>query len=179
MTDDTLAVLPGQTLLCEGATGADLFLIVEGEADVVRGGRIVATLRAGSLVGELGAFTAVRRSATVRARTMLRVRKLDIAAFDRLLATPGVGRALLRQLLQRRTNEERPRVNAPELPFGTLTSTERRVASLVARGLTNREVADELSLSHYTVQSHLKKVYPKLGVRSRVELASAGTGSLD
>jgi DNA-binding NarL/FixJ family response regulator len=110
---------------------------------------------------------------------MLRVRKLDIAAFDRLLATPGVGRALLRQLLQRRTNEERPRVNAPELPFGTLTSTERRVASLVARGLTNREVADELSLSHYTVQSHLKKVYPKLGVRSRVELASAGTGSLD
>ncbi len=63
-----------------------------------------------------------------------------------------------------------------------LTETERRVADLVATGLTNREVAARLFLSVSTVESNLRRVYRKLRVRSRGELshklAGAGTSGL-
>jgi DNA-binding CsgD family transcriptional regulator len=53
----------------------------------------------------------------------------------------------------------------------TLTAAERRVATLVADGRTNREVAAALFLGERTVAGHLTRVYAKLGVRSRTELA--------
>jgi DNA-binding CsgD family transcriptional regulator len=56
-------------------------------------------------------------------------------------------------------------------PSGGLTPSERRVAELVAGGLSNKEVAEQLYLSVYTVQAHLSRVYAKLGVRSRGQLA--------
>jgi DNA-binding NarL/FixJ family response regulator len=52
-----------------------------------------------------------------------------------------------------------------------LTPSEMKVAELVARGQTNREVAAALFLSERTVESHLSNAYRKLGVRSRTELA--------
>jgi DNA-binding NarL/FixJ family response regulator len=52
-----------------------------------------------------------------------------------------------------------------------LTAAERRVATLVAEGKTNHEVAAALFLAERTVASHLTRVYAKLGVRSRTELA--------
>ena len=52
-----------------------------------------------------------------------------------------------------------------------LTPAERRVADLVAEGRTNREVAATLFLGERTVASHLTKIYAKLGVHSRTELA--------
>ena len=52
-----------------------------------------------------------------------------------------------------------------------LTAAERRVATLVAGGRTNREVATELFLGERTVAGHLTHIYAKLGVRSRTELA--------
>jgi DNA-binding CsgD family transcriptional regulator len=52
-----------------------------------------------------------------------------------------------------------------------LTPAERRVATLVAEGRTNREVAAALFLGERTVETHLSHVYAKLGVRSRAELA--------
>ncbi|HET9609558.1 MAG TPA: AAA family ATPase [Acidimicrobiales bacterium] len=53
-----------------------------------------------------------------------------------------------------------------------LTARERLVARLVAGGRTNREVAAELVISAKTVEHHLGRVYAKLGVRSRTELAT-------
>jgi len=53
-----------------------------------------------------------------------------------------------------------------------LTPTEERVAALVASGRTYREAADALFISPRTVQWNLSKVYRKLGVRSRAELAA-------
>jgi DNA-binding CsgD family transcriptional regulator len=47
------------------------------------------------------------------------------------------------------------------------------VAELVAAGRTNREVADALFVSVHTVEANLKRIYRKLGIRSRTELASA------
>jgi DNA-binding CsgD family transcriptional regulator len=52
-----------------------------------------------------------------------------------------------------------------------LTAAERRVAALVADGRTNREVAARLFLAERTVAGHLTRIYAKLGVRSRTELA--------
>jgi DNA-binding CsgD family transcriptional regulator len=54
-----------------------------------------------------------------------------------------------------------------------LSETERRIAELVAAGRRNREVAAALSLSPNTVAWNLSKVYRKLGVSSRTELAHA------
>jgi DNA-binding CsgD family transcriptional regulator len=58
--------------------------------------------------------------------------------------------------------------SAPDWP--ELTESEFTVVSLVAQGATNREVAERLFLSPYTVNSHLRHVFAKLGIRSRVEL---------
>lgn len=52
-----------------------------------------------------------------------------------------------------------------------LTATEARVASLVAGGHTNREIARDLALSQRTLARHLADVYRKLGVSSRTEVA--------
>jgi DNA-binding CsgD family transcriptional regulator len=53
-----------------------------------------------------------------------------------------------------------------------LTPTEGRVAELVAAGGTNREVADALFVSVHTIEANLKRIYRKLGIRSRTELAA-------
>jgi DNA-binding CsgD family transcriptional regulator len=58
-------------------------------------------------------------------------------------------------------------------PAGALTATESEIARLVAAGRTNREVATALHLSARTVEWNLSKLYRKLGVRSRTELARA------
>jgi DNA-binding CsgD family transcriptional regulator len=55
---------------------------------------------------------------------------------------------------------------------GGLTPTERRVADLVAEGRSNKEVADALFVTVRTVEANLTRVYAKLGIRSRTELAS-------
>lgn len=55
-----------------------------------------------------------------------------------------------------------------------LTPQEEAVTALVAQGLSNREVAAELYVSPKTVQYHLTRVYAKLGIRSRTELAALG-----
>ena len=51
-----------------------------------------------------------------------------------------------------------------------LGRAELRVVELVAHGLNNREIAEQLFLSRHTIESHLKRVYAKLHIRSRVEL---------
>jgi DNA-binding CsgD family transcriptional regulator len=64
---------------------------------------------------------------------------------------------------------ERGRIGGRTRSVG-LTPAERRVAELVAKGRTNREVAEALVLGERTVETHLTHIYSKLGVRSRTEL---------
>jgi DNA-binding CsgD family transcriptional regulator len=64
------------------------------------------------------------------------------------------------------------RPQRPASGWAALTGTERSVASLTAEGLTNPEIAGRLFISRYTVETHLKRVFGKLGVRSRTELAA-------
>jgi DNA-binding CsgD family transcriptional regulator len=58
----------------------------------------------------------------------------------------------------------------PVFGWNSLTESERSVADLVAEGLTNREVAARLFISPHTVDAHLRHIYRKLGIGSRVEL---------
>jgi DNA-binding NarL/FixJ family response regulator len=56
--------------------------------------------------------------------------------------------------------------------MGGLTPREREVAALVARGLTNRRVSAELSISERTAANHVAKILRKLGLSSRTQIAS-------
>jgi ATP/maltotriose-dependent transcriptional regulator MalT len=54
--------------------------------------------------------------------------------------------------------------------FADLTPHELNIARLAAEGLTNREIGQQLYLSHRTVSTHLHRIFPKLGISSRTEL---------
>jgi predicted ATPase/class 3 adenylate cyclase/DNA-binding CsgD family transcriptional regulator len=69
------------------------------------------------------------------------------------------------------TRASGPRLR-PSTGWYALTEVERNVATLVAGGLTNPEVAVRLFISRNTVKTHLKHVYEKLGIASRAELAT-------
>ena len=60
----------------------------------------------------------------------------------------------------------------PRFGWPSLTDSERGVADLVASGLSNRETARRLFLSPHTVDFHLRQIYRKLEIGSRVELAA-------
>jgi DNA-binding CsgD family transcriptional regulator len=57
-----------------------------------------------------------------------------------------------------------------------LTESERRVAVLASEGRSNKEIAGALHVTVHTVEAHLSRVYRKLGLRSRAELARRGVG---
>jgi DNA-binding NarL/FixJ family response regulator len=97
---------------------------------------------------------------------------LKTAPRDQLVAavrTVYNGDALLAPASTRKLIEQfaRPRVEAPEL--GELTARERHVLQLLARGLSNAEIARELVVEPSTVKSHVARVLAKLGLRDRVQ----------
>ena len=71
-----------------------------------------------------------------------------------------------------RASGERSRRHLPEAR-DELTAQELQIAQLAAEGLTNREIGQRLFLSHRTISTHLYRVFPKLGISSRVELSAA------
>ena len=112
-----------------------------------------------------------------RARTLLalgvgrRRAKERRAARAALEEARSVFGSLGARIWEQRTAAELGRIGGRAPSSGELTPVERRVAELVAAGRTNKEVAVALFLSTRTVEGHLSRVYGKLGVHSRVELA--------
>jgi ATP/maltotriose-dependent transcriptional regulator MalT len=78
-------------------------------------------------------------------------------------------RRRLRKLGVRR--QHRATAGRPATGWESLTEIEQMTATLVAEGLTNHQVADRMYVSAHTVAFHLKQVFRKLGIGSRVELA--------
>jgi ATP/maltotriose-dependent transcriptional regulator MalT len=90
--------------------------------------------------------------------------------FDALGAAPWATRA--RQEL--RAAGESGRHRLPHA-FDQLTPQELQITQMAAEGLSNREIGQRLYLSHRTIESHLHRVYPKLGITSRTQLAKVLT----
>ena len=85
-----------------------------------------------------------------------------VAAGDALLA-PSVTRRLIREFARR------PAPNASQTVMQSLTPRERDVFDLVARGLSNAEIAARLYLGEATVKSHVTHILIKLGLRDRIQ----------
>jgi hypothetical protein len=101
----------GSVLTTEGSVGRECFVIVDGEAAVQIDGRIVAAVGPGDCVGELALLDSGRRTATVVARTPMRLYTLRTAEFRALLETsPEVSRKIMISLAQRlrRTEADSP-----------------------------------------------------------------------
>ncbi|MFL6205933.1 MAG: LuxR C-terminal-related transcriptional regulator [Acidimicrobiales bacterium] len=92
-----------------------------------------------------------------------------VAVSAEALAEPELGSVVLLQL--RTAVRERSVGLHNGGGLAVLTETERSVTDLVARGLTNRQVGEKLFVSRHTVDAHLRSIFRKLHVSSRVELA--------
>ena len=93
---------PGQVLIKEGHGAYEFFVIVSGQAEVSRGGRVVAHLSAGDWFGELGLLDPGLRDATVTARTPIELVVLAQWDFEQALEeAPGMTRRLLAGMAQR------------------------------------------------------------------------------
>jgi DNA-binding NarL/FixJ family response regulator len=82
------------------------------------------------------------------------------------------GEALLAPTVTRRMIEsflQRPRAPGTSVKVGTLTPREQETLALLARGLTNAEIAAELTVSETTVKTHVGRVLTKLDLRDRVQ----------
>jgi DNA-binding CsgD family transcriptional regulator len=112
-----------------------------------------------------------------RARTQLLLGQLQRRQRQKHLAKATLTEALqtfeeLGSLLwTARARAELERTNVSPARGLELTPSERRVAELAASGITNRQIAAELFISVKTVETNISKVYRKLGIRSRAELA--------
>ncbi len=115
---------------------------------------------------ELGRTLLVRGAVQRRAKRKREARDTLTKALE---VFDGLGAALWAD----KTRAELARIGGRAASSVDLTPTEARVAELVAAGSTNREVADALFVSVHTVEANLKRIYRKLGIRSRTELASA------
>ena len=60
----------------------------------------------------------------------------------------------------------------PPQTLDLLAPQELQIARLAAEGLSNREIGQQLYLSHRTISNHLYRIFPKLGITSRAELAA-------
>jgi DNA-binding CsgD family transcriptional regulator len=162
--------------------------------DQCRLGRGDAANRLGELAGELDGELIGLQSRHARAVTNGNPAQLDAVAagfadlgyllFARDAATQAAGAWERRSESRRATASGRraaelatacagfvPPADERDEPAGNLTRRERQIAGLAASGLSNREIADQLVLSLRTVENHLERVYSKLGISGRRQLA--------
>jgi DNA-binding NarL/FixJ family response regulator len=97
---------------------------------------------------------------------------IRVAAAGDALIAPGVTRRLIARFASQPTPV--PPVTAPpgHRPDG-VTEREREVLTLVGRGMSNREIAGDLSISVATAKAHVARLFAKLGARDRVQLVIA------
>ena len=105
---DELDLPAGKEMATEGDRGREFFVLLKGEADVMKGGRSINTMKEGDFFGEIALVTKMPRTATVTATTDVDVLVITEQAFDNLLKkSPEIGRSVAEALAER---------VAPELP---------------------------------------------------------------
>ena len=78
---------------------------------------------------------------------------------------------LARQVVSSLANDTRGTQAAPQASLHRLSDRERQIAYSVARGMKNRDIAAQLTISENTVKRHLQSIFGKTGARDRLELA--------
>lgn len=111
--------------------------------------------------GELKYFMGVQNDVSKRVKQQRNLRQ----ALEKLFEDPSwLNQMLLERILELDPDED----NTPQVE--QLTKRERTTLELVALGLNNPAIAEELSISANTVRNHVQAIYKKLGVNSRVDL---------
>ncbi len=137
----------------------------------------VASARAA--ISDANAVHAHHHEPFEHARTLLAAGTIERRAKHKALAGEALeqARTIFEQLGARlwceRARRELERTGVHRTPGGELSAAERRVADLAARGATNKQIAAQLFMSVKTVEAHLSRVYRKLGVHSRTQLAAS------
>jgi DNA-binding CsgD family transcriptional regulator len=190
----TARVVPDQVeaLIAVGEPAEELLAWFEGNARrLERRSALAAAARCRGLLagarGDVGgAVEALRQAVALHegvpiplevARTQLaygsalRRSRQKAAAREALEAAAAGFDAIGARVWAERARAELARVGGRPPASGALTPTERRVAELVAQGLQTKQVAGRLFVSPKTVEGHLSRIYGKLGVNSRTELA--------
>ncbi len=93
----------------------------------------------------------------------------SVHAGDAVVA-PSTTRRLLETFVQAAPSPAPSRPSAPDRRLDEVTEREREVLGLIARGLTNTEIADHLVVSEATVKTHVGRLLAKTGSRDRVQL---------
>jgi DNA-binding CsgD family transcriptional regulator len=151
-------------LRCRG-----LLLAAQGDPD-----RAIASLEAAALPPEppQGVNPFERARTLLALGTALRQAQHKRAARETLEQAVGIFERLGARVWSEKARSELRRIGGRTASDSELSETERRIVELVVAGRRNRDVAAELSLSPNTVVWNLSKIYRKLGVRSRTELAA-------
>jgi CRP-like cAMP-binding protein len=175
----TRTLSPGTVVIDQGDPPTTFAVLVQGAAEVEIDGVVVATMGAGECIGEMAILDEEPHGARVTITQPSVVLDVPAPRFADLMATyPELRHRVTKMLTSRlrASSQARSRegpVSDDDLPdpLEGLTPAERRVAEQVAAGLSNAAIADALFVSRHTVETHLKRIYAKLALASRVELA--------
>jgi DNA-binding CsgD family transcriptional regulator len=107
-----------------------------------------------------------RQRRVAESRTPLRAAR-DVFAAMGATSWSRQAAAELRAAGERQPDPDQKR----DLPHTLLSPQELQIAGLAAQGLSNREIGEQLFLSHRTIGSHLYRIFPKLGITARAQLA--------
>ncbi len=151
-------------------TAREALPLAESADNPVLGARARALI--GTALGRVGSTDEAVSELEEAERTLYgagALREADAAAQE----LRRLGRRAPRRIRGPRGGGARP-VAGPGI--AALSAREREVATLVASGMRNRDVATALFVSEKTIESHLARIYDKLGVRSRAALATIIAG---
>ncbi len=99
---DEIDLPEGKALITEGDSGREFFVLIDGTADVERGGRTVATLGPGDFFGEIALVAKTPRTATITTTSPVRALVITDRAFRQLLEhSPQIQNGVLRALAER------------------------------------------------------------------------------
>jgi RNA polymerase primary sigma factor len=107
--------------------------------------------------------------------TRERVRQLEINALQKLEIKEGLREVVLgedvinTQFLTSQKGQKEAGSTAEYVPLPELTETQNIVMGLVGRGMTKKEIAEELSISAETVKSHIRQIFDRLGVDTKLK----------
>ena len=96
------------------------------------------------------------------------VRTIRLVAAGASVLPPSLTGSLFSQIIERVTGEEK----ASLIDAVRMTKREREVIELIAEGLSNKEIAQRLSIATYTVKSHVHNILDKLALHTRLQVAS-------